>query len=95
MHGTSETAVHGDGNQAIAAVRRLGRDNAKSEGSGKHVCGEYRVGYEAHRDAVVGRLRMLAKAIDDQQAAAMVLRFAMTVAEERPLDQAIVDAALR
>lgn len=59
------------------------------------MCGEWRAGYEAHRDAVVDRLRMLAKAVSDPRAAAMVLKFAMTVAEERPLDQAIVDAALR
>lgn len=59
------------------------------------MCSEWRAGYEAHRNAVVDRLRMLAKAVGDERSAAMVLKFAMTVAEERPLDQAIVDAALR
>lgn len=89
------TLDHGD--QAYDEIRRLGRENTKAEGFGGHVCGEWRQGYVAHREAVVVRLGALAAAMatTDGRCASMVRRFALAIAEDRPLDGAIVDAALR
>lgn len=99
MHSQAKARSHGPtldhGDPTYDAVRRLGRENAKADGSGGHVCGEWRAGYEAHRDAVVQRLRMLAAAMPEGACAVMVSKFALAVAEERQLDQALIDAALR